>query len=384
MNFVALKMLTGDRAKYIAILFGLTCAALLVTQEAAIFLGYMTRTYAFIDDTAQADVWVANPELEYTDDSKRMPDTVLYRVRGVSGVEWAEPMYKGVLNVRMASGHEQACSLIGVDDATLAGGPPQMIQGRVEDLRGANSVILDEAEAATRFATTAPDGSKVPLKVGDSLEINDHRVTVVGLCRITKPFFWQPVLYSTYSQTVTIAPQQRRMLTFVIVKAKAGADLHDLCARIGAATGQAAYTTREFRKLTAVYVIKQTGILINFGIVVFLGLVIGTVIAGQTFYSFTLDNLRYFGMLKAMGASDGRLLRMLLLQALSAGAIGYGIGVGAAAAFGKLIGGTALSFYLPWQLLVFSSGCVLLACMVPAALSALKVRRLEPAVVFKG
>ena len=85
-----------------------------------------------------------------------------------------------------------------------------------------------------------------------------------------------------------------------------------------------------------------------------------------------------------MGASDASLLRMLLLQALSAGAIGYGIGVGAAAAFGKLIGGTSLSFYLPWQLLVFSIGCVLLACMVPAALSALKVRRLEPAVVFKG
>jgi putative ABC transport system permease protein len=384
MNRVALQMLIGDRAKYIAIVFGLTCAALLVTQEAAIFLGYMTRTYAFIDDTRSADVWVANPELEFTEDAKRMPDTALLRARGAEGVEWAEPMYKGVLNVRMSNGHEQACSLIGVDDATLAGGPPQMVQGKVEDLRGDDSVIIDQTEASTRFARTGPDGNKIPLKVGDPLEINDHHVKVVGFCRITRPFFWQPVLYSTYSEAVTMSPQQRRMLTFVLVKAKPGVDLHALCQRLRASTGQAAYTANEFRKLTAVYVVKQTGIAINFGIVVLLGLVIGMAIAGQTFYSFTLENLRYFGMLKAMGASDRRLLGMVVLQAIIAGTLGYGIGVGAAGLFGKIINGTGLSFYLPWQLLVFSAGCVVIACIIPAMLSARKVQRLEPAVVFKG
>jgi len=384
MNFVAIKMLVGDRGKYIAIVFGLTCAALLVTQEAAIFLGYMTRTYSFIDDTRQADIFVTNPEMEFTEDAKRMPDTVLLRVRGVPGVESAQPMYKGVLNVRMANGHEQACSLIGVDDATLIGGPPMMVEGKAEDLRAADSVILDQTEAATRFASVGPDGSKIPLKPGDVLEINDHRVRVVGLCRITKPFFWQPVLYSTYSEALMVAPQQRRMLTFVLVKATDGVDRRELCDHIRTATGQAAYTAGEFRRLTASYVVKQTGIAINFGIVVLLGLFIGTAIAGQTFYSFTLDNLRYFGMLKAMGASDRKLLRMLVVQALAAGGLGYGIGVGAAALFGKMINGTGLSFFLPWQLLLFCSGCVLLACLVPALLSAAKIRQIEPAIVFKS
>lgn len=385
MNRVALQMLAGDRAKYLAILFGLTCAALLVTQEAAIFLGYMTRTYSFIDDTRAADVWVMNPEMEFTDDAKRMPDTALLRARGVAGVEWAEPMYKGVLNVRMSNGHEQACSIIGVDDATLAGGPPQMAEGKAGDLRGDDSVIVDQTESNTRFAQTAADGkTKVPLKVGDTLEINDHRVRVVGFCRITRPFFWQPVIYSTYTEALTLAPAQRRMLTFVIVKAKAGADLNALCARLRAATGQAAFTSHDFRKLTATYVVRQTGIAVNFGIVVLLGLVIGTAIAGQTFYGFTLENLKYFGMLKAMGASDRRLLGMILLQAVVAGVLGYGLGVGGAALFGKLVDGTGLSFFLPWQLLVFSGGCVVIACLVPALLSARKVQRLEPAVVFKG
>jgi putative ABC transport system permease protein len=384
MNGVALRMLFGDRGKYLAIIFGLTCAALLVTQEAGIFLGYMIRTYSFIDDTRQAEIWVTNPQLQFTEDAKRMPDTVLQRVRGVAGVQWAQPMYKGVLNVRMTNGREQACSIIGVDDATLMGGPPVMTQGKVEDLRSAESVILDQAEASTRFAYDNPDGTKTPLKLGDTLEINDHRVKVAGFCRITKPFFWQPVIYSTYSQALLMSPQQRRMLTFVLVKAAPGVDQKELCNRLRAATGQAAYTANQFRRLTAAYVVKETGIAINFGIVVLLGLFIGTAIAGQTFYNFTLDNLRYFGMLKAMGASDRSLLKMVLLQAIVAGSIGYGLGVGGASLFGKLVSGSGLSMFLPWQLLVFSGGCMILACMVPAILSARKVRRLEPAVVFKG
>jgi putative ABC transport system permease protein len=260
-----------------------------------------------------------------------------------------------------------------------------MVQGSANDLHGEDSVIVDVKEADTRFAQPAADGNgRIPLKVGDALEINDHHVKVVGFCRITRPFFWQPVLYTTYSQALAISPQQRRMLSFVLVRAKPGVNLADLCSRLQTATGQAAYTADGFRKLTAVYVVKQTGIAVNFGIVVLLGLVIGTAIAGQTFYSFTLENLKYFGMLKAMGASNRRLLWMIVLQAIVAGGLGYGIGVGAAGLFGKMIGNTGLSFYLPWQLLVFSGGCVIVACLVPALLSARKVRRLEPAVVFKG
>ena len=92
----------------------------------------------------------------------------------------------------------------------------------------------------------------------------------------------------------------------------------------------------------------NTGIPINFGIAVGLGFIVGTAIAGQTFYNFTLDNLRHFGALKAMGASNGTLLRMILLQALVVGSLGYGLGVGGAALFGSVLGSTELAFKLPW------------------------------------
>ncbi len=129
---------------------------------------------------------------------------------------------------------------------------------------------------------------------------------------------------------------------------------------------------------------KNTGIPINFGITIALGFIVGTAIAGQTFYNFTLENLRQFGVLKAMGAGNGTLLRMILLQAVLVGSIGYGLGVGIAALFGFLMRHTILAFKMPWQLLVFSGAGVGLICVMVAIISILKVIRLEPAIVFKS
>jgi len=129
---------------------------------------------------------------------------------------------------------------------------------------------------------------------------------------------------------------------------------------------------------------KNTGIPINFGIAVGLGFFIGTAIAGQTFYNFTLENIRYFGTLKAMGATNGILLRMILLQALVVGALGYGLGVGGASLFGYLLGGTELAFRLTKDLLMFSGAAICLIIVLSALISIRKVMKLEPAIVFKA
>ena len=169
-----------------------------------------------------------------------------------------------------------------------------------------------------------------------------------------------------------------------MVKAKPGQDLQELCQRIRQTTGLAAYTKNDFKMLTVRYYLKYTGIPINFGITVCLGFIVGIAIAGQTFYNFTLDNIRYFGTLKAMGASNRLLLRMILLQASLVGSIGYGIGVGVASVLGTLSGKTELSFYLPWQLLVFSATAVMLICAISAVVSMRTVLKLEPAIVFQN
>jgi putative ABC transport system permease protein len=385
MNFVAWKMLVGDRAKYIGIIVGLTFASLLITQQAAIFVGLMSRTYGAITDLGLPDIWVMDKKVQYIDDIKPLQDTQLYRVRGIAGVDWAAPLYKGLLKARLDNGNFQTCQVVGLDDATLIGGPPEMVEGKLEDLRRADSVIVDIVGAQDKLAhQETPTSKPIPLKIGDVLELNDHRATVVGTCRVGRTFQSQPVVYTTYSRATTFAPRERKLLSFVLVKAKPGVNVSELCHRIELTTGLAAYTQRGFKDLTFWYFFKYTGIPINFGISVALGFIVGTAIAGQTFYNFTLDNLKHFGALKAMGASNGTLLRMIILQAITVGAIGYGLGVGLASLSGAAAANSELAFLLPWQLLLITAGAVTLICVMSSLISIRKVIKLEPAIVFKS
>lgn len=385
MNFIALKMLFGDRAKYIGIIVGLTFASLLITQQSAIFAGIMTRTFSFLVDVGLPEIWVVDPRVKYIDDIKAMQDTQVLRVRGVEGVQWAVPLYKGSLAVRLKDGTYQTCTIIGLDDETLMGGPSSMVAGHLSDLRRSGGVIVDAIGAKGKLAHTRANGESVPLKMGEEMEINDNQAVVVGICNTSQTFQNVPVIYMTYSSATLFAPGQRLLLSFVCVKAKPGQDLHTLCQRIERATGLRAYTRNDFKMVTFLYYLKYTGIPINFLTAVLLGFLVGVAISGQTFYNFTLDNLRYFGTLKAMGARNGMLLRMILLQALVVGAIGYGLGVGAATAWGMFVGGhTQLAFRLPWELLVISATAVLVICLSSAALSIRKVMKLEPAVVFRS
>lgn len=383
MNFIALKMLIGDRAKYLGIIFGLAFASLLITQQMAIFLGLMTRTYGFLTDTPQPDIWVVDPKVQYIDDLKPLRETDVLRVRGVEGVAWAVRLYKGLLKARLPNGTFQNCIVVGLDDETLIGGPPVILEGELSNLRHNDAIIVDNVGADGKLANVTPDGRRIPLRIGDTMELNDHRAIVAGICRVTRTFQSQPVVYTTYSRATVFAPRERKLMSFVLVKAKPGCDLGELCQRIRKTTGLAAYTKDEIKTITVRYYMKYTGIPVNFGITVILGFIVGVAIAGQTFYNFTQDNIRYFGTLKAMGASDFMLLKMVLLQAAMVGGIGYGMGVGAASAFSFLSGRTELSFCMPWQLLVASAVAIALICIISSFLSMWKIVKLEPAIVFK-
>jgi putative ABC transport system permease protein len=384
---LALAMLFRDKAKFFGIVMGVTLASLVITQQGAIFTGLMARTFAAISDMGDPDIWVMDPKVQFIDDIKPLQDTSLYRVRGVEGVAFAAPLYKGLIRARLDNGEFQNCIVIGLDDATLTGGPPSMLHGRLEDLRRADAVIVDGIGAREKLSKPSldPGAKPTPLGVGDTMELNDRRGIVVGISANTRTFQSQPIIYTTYSRAKAYAPRERKLLSFILVKAAAGQSPADVAKRIQKATGLAAYTRDEFKANTVLYFLKNTGIPINFGIAVSLGFVIGTVITGFMFFSFTLDNLRYFGTLKAMGASDTRLLLMIVLQALMVGVIGFGVGVGLAAFFGNMAPKhTPLAFMLPWQLLFFSGAAVLIICTLSAMLSMGKVVRLEPAMVFKG
>ncbi|HYN39513.1 MAG TPA: ABC transporter permease [Rhodospirillales bacterium] len=381
---IALKMLTGNRGKYFAIVASLAFTSFVMTQQPATFIGIMARTFSFLSDTGRVDLWVMDPKVQYVDDAKPMQDTKLYAVRGVEGVEWAVPMYKGNIRARLDDGTFQNCVLVGLDDVSLIGGPANMVEGHLADLRRSDSIIVDIEGASTRLARRNPDGSTRPLGIGDVVELNDHRATVVGLSRLSATFQSQPVIHTTYARAKAFVPAERKLLTFVLVKLRPGADPVEVAERIRAATGLAAYDWDDFREKTVRYFLKNTGILINFGLSITLAFLIGAAIAGQTFYAFTIENLRHFGVLKALGAGNWMLTKMVLAQAVIAGATGYGLGVGAVAVFSHFVVGSNFRFLLLWQIPLVTGVMILLVCVITALLSVRKVIKLEPAVVFKA
>jgi len=384
MNFVALKMLIGDRLKYIALVAGVAFAALLITQQASIFLGYTLRTGSWIRETtaSHADLWVMDPQVQFSEGPKPLSDTALQRVRSVSGVASAVPLYKGWLKCRLADGTLTTVRLIGIDDATLAAGPPQMVEGKLTDLRRDRAVIVNVEALGTDFALNRAGGR--PLRVGDRMDINDNESIVVGTYRATPEFFWEPVVYTTYTRALSYAPPERRLLCYVLVKLADGATAGEVAQRIEQSTGLKAYTGGEFERLTADYILKKTGILVNFGMTIGLGFLIGLLVAGQTFYTFILDNLRHFAALKAMGTANATVLRMLTLQVVTVGSIGYGIGLGGASVTGLLFDKVGLAFQMPWAVPLVGGLAVLTCCLLAGMLGMVRVLRLEPSVVFKG
>jgi putative ABC transport system permease protein len=384
MNLLALKMLMGERLKYLSLIAGLAFAALLVTQQSSIFTGYALRTGAWIRDTNVADLWVMDPQVEFTESNKPMLDTALTRVRGVEGVEWAVPVYKGHLKCRLPDGTLITARLIGLDDATLAGGPPQMQEGRLEDLRRDRAVIINVKDAADALLLKNGRNGPRPLRAGDSISVNDHEAVVVGTYRATTEFFWEPVIYTTYSRAISMAPRERKLLSYLLVKARRDVPVAVLAERIRSATGLKALTGPQFESETMDYVLKKTGILVNFGITIALGFIIGVLAAGQTLYTFVLENLKHFAAIKAMGATNLALIRMVILQVLAAGVVGYGIGLGGAVLTGMLFSRGGLAFQMPWQIPVFGAAAILGCCVLAALISLRRVLTLEPAVVFKS
>ena len=386
MIYIAVKMLMGDRGKFLGILLGISFASLIMTQQPSIFLGLMTRTFSLISDIGIADIWVMDPKVKFVDDSKPMPATMLYRVASIPGVEWAKPLYKGLIQARMHGGDFQSCIVLGIDDATMVGGPPIMLSGKLEDLRQQDAIIVNQEGAQDKLAHPPKykGGPRTPLQVGDVIEINDRRAKVVGIAKTTRTFQSQPVVFTTYSRALSFAPPQRDSLPFILVKVQAGADPQVVKNKIKSITRMGAYTQDEFKDLTVNYYLKYTGIPINFGFSVFMGFLVGAVIAAQTFYNFTIENLKYFGVLKAMGTKNRTLLAMILTQSGLVGSLGYGLGLGGTYLFWLSAGSNSIiAFRFPWQLLVFSFAGVFLITVFSALLSIRKVIRLEPAIVFK-
>lgn len=379
MNWIAWKMLTGDRAKYFGTVFGVAFGVLLISQQTSIFVSLMRRTAHAVIDVRDASVWVMDPDQQNADEIKPLTDSDLNRVRGVEGVAWAVRYFKSLARAKIETGKFRQVVLLGLDDQTLVGAPARMIEGSLANLRRPDAIIVDKAGYEYLWG-------KEPIRLGRTLEMNDRRAVLVGICEATAPFQTFPVVYTRYSQAVRFVAGERKVMSFVLAQHQRGFTDEQLAHNIHEKTGLMAQTRPQFIRFIIGYYMRNTGIPVNFGITIALGFIVGTAIAGQTFYLFTLENLKQFGALKAMGVSNLKITGMVLLQATIVGIIGYGLGIGMAAAFFESTRNvTALAgFYMPWQVALGALCAVAVIIVLASFLSLRKVLTLEPAVVFRG
>jgi putative ABC transport system permease protein len=374
---LALKMLIGNRASFIGVIFGIFLATLLISQQSAIFLGLVSRSYRTITDIPLPNIWIMDPATESDDRVRGMPEGNLDIVRSVPQVAWAVPINVVHIPLITQMGVFQIAQLYGIDDATLIGAPTQMIEGNVRDLRREGGIIVDVYSAQGALATTLPNGTKVPLKIGDELEINNHHAVVVGICKITQGFYPQPIIFTSLSEFRRFNSFAFNYLSFIAAKTTPEANIQEVINRINSYPGLNALTRDQF-KWRIIKTFLETGILINFGLSVALGFIVGFSIAGQIFYIMTLENLMYYALIKAVGGTQQMILHMIIFQAIVVGIIGFCLGIGATMLWGMAIKNTTLAFLFPWQLLLFTGLIVLIICILTASLSINKVFRVDP------
>lgn len=396
MLHIALQMLMGDRAKYTGLLLGISFTAFLVTFAASYFTGFMTRGFALITENPATDVWVMDPAVESVERTINMPDSILYRVRDVDGVRYAEPLAMGTVDARFPNGRFQSFQVFGVDDATLTGAP-RLKNGQAPTVMHApDAVIVDDGGTSGKLDTPALKADQWPhdgphlnvptreLMTGDELLVDDKRIKIAGRSETVPRFPPRPLLYTSYSNAVRILPAQRHRLTFVLANTQPGVTPLELAQRIQQQTGMRARTSQDFKADTVRWYLVNSEDVGDMAAMLTLAMSVGFSVTGVMLYMFTYENLKQYAVLKAMGATPRLLLTMVFVQAGLCALLGTGIGLGLCALLGEAVSAAGYPFRMMWFTPLFGVIGVLIVSLTAALISVRPVLKLQPAVVFAG
>lgn len=372
---LAYKLLANDKAKFTALLVGITFASFSMIFISAMFVGVMNHSSSTILSIG-ASMWVMDPTVQIPANSIGMPDYVLDAVKSIKGVDYAVPLYSGTALVKLPNGDYQAATVMGLDDTTLFG-RPEMIDGKITDIYAENGFIV------VRDGDYAKLGNP---KVGAEFEINDHRAVIVGTAKVAMSgLFGLPTLYTTYNRAIQYLPNPRYTISYVLVSPKSPSDIPEIKKQV-AALGYRALTRDEFMKQSISYYIYQTGMGTNLLIMTVITFAVGLSVSGQTFYTFVLENLERFGALKAIGTTSRELVAMILAQVTFTALTGYGLGLGLCTVFVVLAKIRLPSYFamITYANLLLGFAMVLIIAAVSSYASVRRVLRIEPFEIFRG
>lgn len=314
---IAYKLLVNDRAKFSALLVGITFAVFLMTQMTSLFAGVLARSSATVINVG-ADIWVMDPAVQTVANSIPMPDYVLDEVRSIPGVKFAVPLYSGGGLAKLHDGTYQAVNVLGLDDTSLFG-RPQLLQGNINDIFAENGFFVVKDAEFPKLENP---------NIGMEFQLNDHRAKIVGIAKVASSgLFGVPTLYTTFSRAQQYLPNARFTTAYVLVEPKSPADIAGIQSAVHK-MGYVAFTKDEFIQSISKFYIFQTGLGMNMFLMTIISFIVGLSISGQTFYTFIIENIEKFGALKAIGAKSQYLIAMILFQATFTALTGYGLGIG--------------------------------------------------------
>jgi putative ABC transport system permease protein len=328
-------------------------------------------------DHSKVDAWVVSRGVKYFDTGKPFSERKYYQVLATPGVAHAEKYVQAFAVWKRADGRTENIQIIGFNPDTGVGGPWSVAEGNIEDVKQDDTVMIDEIYKAKLGVT----------KIGDRVEINSHRARVVGFTRGIRSFTTSPFVYTSFKNALNYPTGHIRddQTVYVLVKAAEGVSPSQLKQNLESRLRDVdVYTTSEFSRSTRFYWMFTTGAGLAVLIAAAMGLVVGVVVVAQTIYATTMDHLKEYGTLKAMGASNGYLYRVLIEQAVLSAVVGHVFAIGISQIVVKLSSRGGAAIRMPWSLGIGMFFLSILMCITAALVSINKLTKLDPAMVFKG
>lgn len=379
MLWLAFRMLFQERGSLIITLVGIVFSTVLTLIEVGIYLGMMGNATSVVRHT-DADIWVVSKNVPNFDFTQPFPAYRINRVRALDDVLWAEKIHVWFSFLKLADGRREQIQMIGFNPDSGIGGPWAMAAGTPADVKGGHYIIMDQS-SRQRLGK---------LELGSIWEINllnkEQSFKLVGLSREALSFTTIPVVFTSYNEVEQslMGTDFEGNTSFVVVKLKDPSRVAQVVQSLRAALpNNDVYTRQEFIDRTVNYWTIQTGIGLAFFLTAVLAVLIGGAIVGQTIYAGTIEHLRDYGTLKAMGAQNSDINLVILTQAAVSAALGFAIGVIVTLAARGGIETAGVSMQLPLLLFVVVFAIVVLTCLAAAYISVRKVKTLDPVMVFR-
>ena len=371
---LAQRNLMHDKVRLAVTLTGIVFAVVLIVVEMGLFLGFTVTTSSIIDKS-NVDLWIVSRHTPYIEQGAAFSERKLYQVLATPGVASAEKYVVRFAQWKTPNGGEQSVQVVGFNPYTGMGGPWNVVQGDVNDLKTPDAVMVDELYAKKLGVTG----------MGEVFEIDGRRARVVGFTRGIRAFTTTPYVFTSFKNAQGYARLQEDQTFFLLVRAVPGADVSELRRTLESRLRDVdVLTTAKFSSMTRFYWMFTTGAGVAVLIAALLGLVVGVVVVAQTIYATTMDHIREYGTLKAMGAPNSYIYKVIITQAGIAAVVGYGLAmlVSFFVVRASQTGGAAILLPLPMAVGIFF--LTLLMCVSAAVVSINKVTSLDPAMVFRG